>query len=306
MLIGKFKTSHDRLLDEIGHAFCAYSSLFRTNLKNSSEIKKSSEEKKMVRTKVELCGVDTASLPVLKHEEMRELFVRLQSGEEWVRDELVICNLRLVLSIVGRFSYRGEQADDLFQVGCIGLLKAIDHFDLKHNVRFSTYAVPMIIGEIRRHLRDHHALRVSRSLRDIAYKAMQAKEKFISENLHEPTIEQLAEAIEMKKEDVLYALDAIQDPLSLQEPIYSDGGDAVYIMDQLRDDDVSEDQWVAYVSVKESMQKLDERQQMILSKRFYYGETQTEIAKSLGISQAQISRLEKNAIETMQKDYKLG
>lgn len=260
----------------------------------------------MVRTKVELCGVDTASLPVLKHEEMRELFVRLQNGETWVRDELVICNLRLVLSIVGRFAYRGEQADDLFQVGCIGLLKAIDHFDLKHNVRFSTYAVPMIIGEIRRHLRDHHALRVSRSLRDIAYKAMQAKEQFISENLYEPTIEQIAEAIDMKKEDVLYALDAIQDPLSLQEPIYSDGVDAVYIMDQLRDDGVSEDQWVAYVSVKESIQKLDERQQMILAKRFYYGETQTEIAKSLGISQAQISRLEKNAIETMQKDYKFG
>ena len=227
-------------------------------------------------------------------------------GETWVRDELVICNLRLVFSIVGRFAYRGEQADDLFQVGCIGLLKAIDHFDLKHNVRFSTYAVPMIIGEIRRHLRDHHALRVSRSLRDIAYKAMQAKEKFISENLYEPTIEQIAEMIDMKKEDVLYALDAIQDPLSLQEPIYSDGGDAVYIMDQLRDDGVSEEQWVAYVSVKESIQKLDERQQMILAKRFYYGETQTEIAKSLGISQAQISRLEKNAIETMQKDYKFG
>lgn len=258
----------------------------------------------MVRTKVELCGVDTTSLPVLKHEEMRELFVRLQNGEEWVRDELVICNLRLVLSIVGRFSYRGEQADDLFQVGCIGLLKAIDHFDLKHNVRFSTYAVPMIIGEIRRHLRDHHPLRVSRSLRDIAYKAMQAKEKFINEHLYEPTIEQLAEQIGMKKEDVLYALDAIQDPMSLQEPIYSDGGDAVYIMDQLKDEEVSENKWIAYVSVKESMQKLDERQQLILAKRFYYGETQTEIAKSLGISQAQISRLEKNAIETIQKDYK--
>lgn len=255
-----------------------------------------------MRTKVELCGVDTAKLPVLKHEEMRELFVQLQAGNISVREELVICNLRLVLSIVGRFSYRGEQADDLFQVGCIGLLKAIDHFDLKHNVRFSTYAVPMIIGEIRRHLRDHHALRVSRSLRDIAYKAMQAKERFITENLYEPTIEQLAAAIEMKPEDVLFALDAIQDPVSLQEPIYSDGGDAMYLMDQLKGD-VSEDQWVDYVSVKESLQKLDERQQLIVAKRFYYGETQTEIAKSLGISQAQISRLEKSAIETMQADY---
>lgn len=257
----------------------------------------------MVRTKVELCGVDTSKLPVLKHEEMKQLFIRMQAGEHDVREELVICNLRLVLSIVGRFAYRGEQADDLFQVGCIGLLKAIDHFDLKHNVRFSTYAVPMIIGEIRRHLRDHHALRVSRSLRDIAYKAMQAKEQFIAEHLIEPTIEQLAAAIEMKKEDVLYALDAIQDPLSLQEPMYSDSGDAVYMIDQLQGD-VSEDQWVAYVSVKESLQKLDERQQLIVAKRYYYGETQTEIAQKLGISQAQISRLEKSAIELMQRDYK--
>lgn len=257
-----------------------------------------------MRTKVEICGLDTASLPILKHEEMRALFVRLQSGESEVRETLVMCNLRLVLSIVGRFAYRGEQADDLFQVGCIGLMKAIDHFDLKHNVRFSTYAVPMIIGEIRRHLRDHHALRVSRSLRDIAYKAMQAKELFITENLKEPTIEQLAAAIEMKKEDVLFALDAIQDPLSLQEPVYSDSGDAVYMLDQIRATDVSEDQWVAYVSVKDSLQKLDERQQTILAKRFYYGETQTEIARELGISQAQISRLEKSAIEIMQRDYK--
>ena len=243
----------------------------------------------MVRMKVELCGVDTSKLPILKHEEMKALFERMQAGEEEVREQLVMCNLRLVLSIVGRFSYRGEQADDLFQVGCIGLLKAIDHFDLKHNVRFSTYAVPMIVGEIRRHLRDHHALRVSRSLRDIAYKAMRAKEQFVLENLYEPTLQQIAEMLEMKQEDVLYALDAIQDPMSLQEPIYADGSDPVYMLDQLKGD-VSEDQWVAYVSVKESMQKLDERQQLIVAKRFYYGETQTEIAKTLGISQAQISR----------------
>lgn len=258
----------------------------------------------MVRMKVELCGVDTSKLPILKHEEMKALFERMQAGEEEVREQLVMCNLRLVLSIVGRFSYRGEQADDLFQVGCIGLLKAIDHFDLKHNVRFSTYAVPMIVGEIRRHLRDHHALRVSRSLRDIAYKAMQAKEQFVLENLYEPTLKQIADILEMKQEDVLYALDAIQDPMSLQEPIYADGSDPVYMLDQLKGD-VSEDQWVAYVSVKESMQKLDERQQLIVAKRFYYGETQTEIAKTLGISQAQISRLEKSAITLMQKDYKI-
>ena len=258
----------------------------------------------MVRMKVELCGVDTSKLPILKHEEMKALFERMQAGEEEVREQLVMCNLRLVLSIVGRFSYRGEQADDLFQVGCIGLLKAIDHFDLKHNVRFSTYAVPMIVGEIRRHLRDHHALRVSRSLRDIAYKAMQAKEQFVLENLYEPTLQQIADMLEMKQEDVLYALDAIQDPMSLQEPIYADGSDPVYMLDQLKGD-VSEDQWVAYVSVKESMQKLDERQQLIVAKRFYYGETQTEIAKTLGISQAQISRIEKSAITLMQKDYKI-
>jgi RNA polymerase sporulation-specific sigma factor len=256
-----------------------------------------------MRTKVELCGVDTSTLPILKPDEMKELFIRLQQGEEYVREELVYCNLRLVLSIVGRYAYRGEQADDLFQVGCIGLLKAIDNFDLKHNVRFSTYAVPMIMGEIRRHLRDHHSLRVSRSLRDIAYKAMQAREKFIVENLVEPTIEQLAKAIEMKKEDVLFALDAIQDPVSLQEPIFSDGGDAIYMIDQLKDK-ITEEHWVGTISLQESMKKLDVRQRMIITKRFYYGETQSEIAQSLGISQAQISRLEKSAVEMMKRDFR--
>ena len=256
-----------------------------------------------MRTKVELCGVDTSTLPLLKPEEMKQLFIRLQQGEELVREQLVFCNLRLVLSIVGRYAYRGEQADDLFQVGCIGLLKAIDNFDLKHNVRFSTYAVPMIMGEIRRHLRDHHSLRVSRSLRDIAYKAMQAREQYIAEHLVEPTIEQLAEAIEMKKEDVLYALDAIQDPLSLQEPIYSDGGDAIYMIDQLKDK-VTEEQWVGSISLQESMKKLDFRQKLIITKRFFYGETQSEIAQALGISQAQISRLEKSAVEMMKRDFR--
>lgn len=252
--------------------------------------------------KVDLCGVDTANLPLIKHEEMKQLFVRMQAGEQPVREQLVMCNLRLVLSIVGRFAYRGEQADDLFQVGCIGLLKAIDHFDLKHNVRFSTYAVPMIIGEIRRHLRDHHALRVSRSLRDIAYKAMQAKEQYINEHQKDPTIEQIAKMIDIKKEDVLFALEAIQDPMSLQEPLFAEGGDAIYMMDQLKGA-VNEEQWVNYVSIKNSLQKLDERQQMIVAKRYYYGETQTEIAKELGISQAQISRLEKSALQTMQKEH---
>ncbi|ETT85779.1 RNA polymerase sporulation sigma factor SigG [Viridibacillus sp. FSL R5-0477] len=254
-----------------------------------------------MRTKVDLCGVDTAKLPVLKHEEMRQLFIQLQSGQEEVRDQLVMGNLRLVLSIVGRFAYRGEQADDLFQVGCIGLLKSIDHFDLSHNVRFSTYAVPMIIGEIRRHLRDHHPLRVARSLRDIAYKAMQAKEQFINEQLREPTLSDLARMTGLPQEDILFALDAIQEPMSLHEPIYSDGGDPVYMMDQLKDNAVSEERWLTYVTMKENVMKLDERQQKILAKRFYYGETQTEIANELGISQAQISRLEKSAIKTIQK-----
>ncbi|MFC4409290.1 RNA polymerase sporulation sigma factor SigG [Chungangia koreensis] len=256
----------------------------------------------MTRTKVEICGIDTSTLPVLSNEVMRATFVRLQSGDLSAKEELVMGNLRLVLSIVQRFAYRGEQADDLFQVGCIGLIKSIDNFDLKHNVRFSTYAVPMIIGEIRRHLRDHHPVRVSRSLRDIAYKAMKAKEQYIQENLKEPTLANLAELTEIPAEDILFALDAIQDPLSLHEPIHHDSGDPVYMMDQLQDDMVSEERWVTYVSVKETLTKLDERQQTILSKRYYYGETQTEIARELGISQAQISRLEKHAISIIQNN----
>ncbi|MET3576906.1 RNA polymerase sporulation sigma factor SigG [Bhargavaea ullalensis] len=260
----------------------------------------------MSNTKVEICGIDTSTLPLMSHELMRETFVRLQSGDQSAKEELVISNLRLVLSIVQRFAYRGEQADDLFQVGCIGLLKSIDNFDLKHNVRFSTYAVPMIIGEIRRHLRDHHAVRVSRSLRDIAYKAMKAKEQFVHENLREPTLDDLAVITEIPAEDILFALDAIQDPLSLHEPIHHDGGDPVCMMDQLQDTLVSEERWLTYVSVKETVQQLDMRQQKILSRRYYYGETQTEIAKDLGISQAQISRLEKHAIgiirETLGKE----
>lgn len=257
----------------------------------------------MVRTKVEICGVDTSTLPVLSNEVMTQTFIRFQSGDKAAREELVMGNLRLVLSLVQRFAYRGEQADDLFQVGCIGLIKSIENFDLKHNVRFSTYAVPMIIGEIRRHLRDHHPVRVSRSLRDIAYKSMKAKEQFVVENLYEPTIQQLSVLTEIPHEDILFALDAIQEPISLQEPIYHDGGDPVYMLDQLKDEHVSEESWSTYVFMKESLSKLDVRQQTILSKRYYYGETQTEIAKELGISQAQISRLEKHAISIIQEQY---
>ena len=251
----------------------------------------------MVRTRVEICGIDTSELPLLSSEVMRETFVRLQSGDESAREELVIGNLRLVLSLVQRFIYRGEQADDLFQVGCIGLLKSIDNFDLKHNVRFSTYAVPMILGEIKRHLRDHHAIRVSRSLRDIAYQAMRAREAYINEHQHEPKLTDLSKIIDIPADDILYALDAIQDPMSLHEPMNSGEGDPVYLMDQLQEKSVSEERWLTYVSVKETMTELDERQQFILNKRFYLGQTQTEIAKELGISQAQISRLEKNAVK---------
>ena len=251
----------------------------------------------MVRTKVEICGVNTSELPLLTNEVMKETFIRMQSGDKSAREELVIGNLRLVLSLVQRFAYRGEQADDLFQVGCVGLLKSIDNFDLKHNVRFSTYAVPMIIGEIKRHLRDHHAIRVSRSLRDIAYKAMRAKEQFINENLKEPRLSDLAEATGIPEDDILFALDAIQDPMSLHEPINGGEGDPVYMMDQLQDKTVSEERWSTYVSVKETVSSMNDRQQTILSKRFYFGQTQTEIAKELGISQAQISRLEKSAVE---------
>ncbi|MDV6376789.1 RNA polymerase sporulation sigma factor SigG [Sporosarcina sp. GW1-11] len=251
----------------------------------------------MVRSRVEICGVNTSELPLLTSEAMKETFIRLQSGDEFARDELVFANLRLVLSLVQRFNYRGEQADDLFQVGCIGLLKAIDNFDLKHNVRFSTYAVPMIIGEIKRHLRDHHAVRVSRSLRDIAYKAIRAKEQYVNEHQCEPRISDLEKLTGIPEEDILFALDAIQDPMSLHEPMNSDGGDPIYMMDQLHDQRVSEDRWMNYVSIKESVEGLNERQQLIVSKRFYLGQTQTEIAKELGISQAQISRIEKHAME---------
>ena len=251
----------------------------------------------MVRTRVEICGINTSELPLLTPDVMKETFIRLQGGDEFARDELVFANLRLVLSLVQRFNYRGEQADDLFQVGCIGLLKAIDNFDLKHNVRFSTYAVPMIIGEIKRHLRDHHAVRVSRSLRDIAYKAIRAKEQYVNEHQHEPRISDLEKITGIPEEDILFALDAIQDPMSLHEPMNSDGGDPIYMMDQLHDQRVSEDRWMNYVSIKDKMGQLDERQQLIVSKRFYLGQTQTEIAKELGISQAQISRIEKHAME---------
>lgn len=256
----------------------------------------------MVRHKVEICGVDTSKLPVLKNEEMRKLFRELQAGDRSARETLVNGNLRLVLSIIQRFQNRGEYGDDLFQVGCIGLMKSIDNFDLGQNVRFSTYAVPMIIGEIRRYLRDNNPIRVSRSLRDTAYKALQARERIISKTLKEPTAEEIAKELGVEQSDVVFALDAIQDPVSLFEPIYNDGGDPIYVMDQISDDAEDEEDWVDHLSLYEGIKNLNPREKLILTKRFFQGQTQMEVANEIGISQAQVSRLEKAAIEEMNQD----
>lgn len=255
----------------------------------------------MTRNKVEICGVDTAKLPVLKNDEMRKLFREMQSGEISAREKLVNGNLRLVLSVIQRFNNRGEFVDDLFQVGCIGLMKSIDNFDLSQNVKFSTYAVPMIIGEIRRYLRDNNPIRVSRSLRDIAYKALQVREKLIAENSKEPTAMDIAKVLEVTHEEIVFALDAIQDPVSLFEPIYNDGGDPIFVMDQLSDDKQRDEQWVEELALKEGMKRLNDREKMIIRKRFFQGKTQMEVAEEIGISQAQVSRLEKSAIKQMNK-----
>ena len=251
--------------------------------------------------KVEICGVDTSKLPVLKNEQMRALFVQYQAGDQAAREQLIYSNLRLVLSVLQRFPNRGENADDLFQVGCIGLIKAIDNFDLGHEVKFSTYAVPMIIGEIRRFLRDNNPIRVSRSLRDIAYKALQAREALVNANGREPTVEEIAKKLEMPQAEVVFALDAIQDPVSLFEPIYNDGGDALYIMDQVKDENTKDENWLEEISIKDALQHLNEREKKILRLRFFEGRTQMEVAGEIGISQAQVSRLEKNALLHMRK-----
>ncbi len=260
--------------------------------------------RKLTRNKVEICGVDTSKLPVLTNAEMRKLFASLQSGTHESREKLVNGNLRLVLSVIQRFNNRGEFVDDLFQVGCIGLMKAIDNFDLGQNVKFSTYAVPMIIGEIRRYLRDNNPIRVSRSLRDIAYKALQARDTFTNRNSREPSIVEISEVLNVPREDVVFALDAIQDPVSLFEPIYHDDGDPIYMMDQLSDERNKDVQWVEEIALREALQKLNDREKMILSKRFFEGKTQMEVADEIGISQAQVSRLEKAAISQMQKHVK--
>jgi RNA polymerase sporulation-specific sigma factor len=255
----------------------------------------------MARNKVEICGVDTSKLPVLKNQEMRVLFTEYQAGDRSAREKLVNGNLRLVLSVIQRFNNRGECVDDLFQVGCIGLMKAIDNFDLGQNVKFSTYAVPMIIGEIRRYLRDNNPIRVSRSLRDIAYKALQVRDTLTNRHSREPTIHEISEVLNVPKEDVVFALDAIQDPVSLFEPVYQDGGDPIFVMDQLSDDKTKDMQWVEEIALKEAMGRLNDREKMILSMRFFEGKTQMEVAEEIGISQAQVSRLEKAAINQMHK-----
>ena len=251
--------------------------------------------------KVEICGVNTAKLPVLKRAEKAELMNRIKQGDTDAREEFVQGNLRLVLSVIQRFASRGEYMDDLFQVGCIGLIKAIDNFDVSQNVQFSTYAVPMIIGEIRRYLRDNNSVRVSRSLRDTAYKALTAKERLTSEKGKEPTIEEIAKELEMKKEDVVYALDAIQEPVSLFEPVYNDGEDALYVMDQLKDDKNSDGSWIEEIALKQAMTKLSDREKHILNMRFFEGKTQMKVADEIGISQAQVSRLEKTALSNIKK-----
>ena len=245
--------------------------------------------------KVEVTGVNTAALTVLTEADKMRLLRELQSGRRSARDELVNGNLRLVLSIVGRFSGRAENPDDLFQVGCIGLMKAIDNFDISVGVRFSTYAVPLIIGEIRRYLRDNNAVRISRSLRDIAYRAMQAKEQLQKELSRDPTIEEIATAVELSREDVVMALEAVTAPVSLYEPVYADGGDAIYVMDQIGDTR-SDNDWLEELALREAIQALPEREKTILRLRFFCGLTQTEVSKHIGISQAQVSRLEKGAL----------
>ncbi len=251
--------------------------------------------------KVEICGVNTSKLKVLKESEKLELLKRIrENGDEQAREQLVNGNLRLVLSVVQKFTNRGENLDDLFQVGCIGLIKAIDNFDMGHNVRFSTYAVPMIIGEIRRYLRDNNSIRVSRSLRDTAYRAMQVKERLVGENMKEPTVDEIAKEMGLKKSEVVLALEAIVEPLSLYEPAYSDGGDTIFVMDQVGDRTGDKD-WLDEISLKEAIKNLNEREKKILSLRFFVGRTQMEVAQEIGISQAQVSRLEKSALNRIKK-----
>ena len=250
--------------------------------------------------KVEICGVNTATLKVLTESEKMQLLRRMHEGDASAREDLVNGNLRLVLSVIQRFTQRGENLDDLFQVGCIGLIKAIDNFDITLNVRFSTYAVPMIIGEIRRYLRDNNSIRISRSMRDTAYKAMQVKERLTNEKLRDPTVEEIAKELDMPKEDVVLALESIVEPVSLYEPVYSDGGDTIYVMDQVGDHN-DDRNWLDEIALKEAIRNLSDREKRILNLRFFKGMTQIEVSSEIGISQAQVSRLEKGALDRIKK-----
>ena len=253
----------------------------------------------MALNKVEICGVNTSKLPVLTNEEKEALFIRIRQGDEAARERFIQGNLRLVLSIIKRFASTNENVDDLFQIGCIGLIKAIDNFNTELGVRFSTYAVPMIIGEIRRFLRDNSSIRVSRSLRDTAYKAIYARDDLMKKNQKEPSITEVAAEIGIPREDIVYALDAIQNPMSLYEPVYTDGGDTLYVMDQIRDKKNREEAWIDRLSLSDAMEKLGNREREIISLRFFEGKTQMEVADLIGISQAQVSRLEKSALRIM-------
>lgn len=253
----------------------------------------------MALNKVEICGVNTSRLPILTNEEKELLFEKIKKGDKEARELYIKGNLRLVLSVIKRFSGSNENADDLFQIGCIGLIKAIDNFDTTLQVKFSTYAVPMIIGEIRRYLRDNSTIRVSRSLRDTAYKAIYARENYLKNNLREPTIMEIASEIGMGKEEIVYALDAIQSPMSLYEPVYTEGGDTLYVMDQVSDKKNKEENWVENLALQDAMNRLNTRERHIVNLRFYEGKTQMEVAQEIGISQAQVSRLEKNALRVM-------
>lgn len=255
----------------------------------------------MALNKVEICGVNTSTLPLLGEEEKEKLLERIKAGDEEAKEKYIKGNLRLVLSVIKRFSSSNENPDDLFQIGCIGLIKAINNFNTELNVKFSTYAVPMIIGEIRRYMRDNNAIRVSRSLRDTAYKAIYARESYMKKNLKEPTVEEISQEISISKEEIVQALDAIQVPMSLQETVYSDGGDTLYVMDQLSDKKNKEETWVEELSLAAAMERLGKREKNIIRMRFFEGRTQMEIARDIHISQAQVSRLEKNALKTMRQ-----
>lgn len=253
--------------------------------------------------KVEICGVNTSKLPLLTREEKEKLFIKIKQGDEEARQTFINGNLRLVLSVIQRFYGRGENADDLFQVGCVGLIKAIDNFDLSQNVQFSTYAVPMIIGEVKRYLRDNNSIRVSRSIRDLAYKVMQFRERYLKEKGKEATLDIIAKELGVKVEDISFSLDAIQDPVSLQEPVYNDGSESIYIIDQVKDSKNTDEEWTEKMTIMQIMKKLSDKEKMIITKRFFDGRTQMEVAEEIGISQAQVSRLEKNAIAHIKRLY---